>query len=272
MLLSSVRILWPKLEQQASYASKAIGIENGMDYSNAVAKVWRHHRSVSGGDPVDLVRYAVLAASSHNTQPWEFRLEGNEISILPDLSRRCPAVDPDDHHLFASIGCAVENLLLAAQAAGLHVVRAGNGQPGRTQVDWGAIYALRILISFAESERYCEYPKFARHRCHRLRGRRQKTLDRGGQVLSTSRAPGHRTGLADRVHQPTGRSAESPLAIRRFSRHWQRATRSGCASRARPEDAAHTTTARGPSYRLTSLHGGMSELTRTPNKTARRAK
>ena len=38
---------------------------------------------------------------------------------MPDLSRRCPAVDPDDHHLYASLGCAAENLLLAAQAAGL---------------------------------------------------------------------------------------------------------------------------------------------------------
>lgn len=91
-----------------------------MDYSTAVGEVWHHHPSVSGGDPVDLVRYAVLAASSHNTQPWKFRLERNEISILPDFSRRCPAVDPDDHHLYASLGCAVENLLLAAQAAGLH--------------------------------------------------------------------------------------------------------------------------------------------------------
>lgn len=39
--------------------------------------------------------------------------------ILPDLSRRCPAVDPDDHHLYGSLGCAAENLLLAARAAGL---------------------------------------------------------------------------------------------------------------------------------------------------------
>ena len=68
---------------------------------------------------VDLVRQAILAASSHNTQPWKFRLEPDAISILPDLSRRCPAVDPDDHHLYASLGCAAENLLIAAQAAGL---------------------------------------------------------------------------------------------------------------------------------------------------------
>ena len=75
-----------------------------------------------GGVPrshLDLVRHAVLAASSHNTQPWLFRLEPGAISILPDRSRRCPAVDPDDHHLYASLGCAAENLLVAARATGL---------------------------------------------------------------------------------------------------------------------------------------------------------
>ena len=66
-----------------------------------------------------LVRYATMAASSHNTQPWLFRLHEGAIEILPDLTRRCPAVDPDDHHLYASVGCATENLLVAARAAGL---------------------------------------------------------------------------------------------------------------------------------------------------------
>ncbi len=70
-------------------------------------------------DYVGLVQLATLAASSHNTQPWRFELGPGRISILPDFSRRCPEVDPDDHHLFASLGCAAENLLLAARAAGL---------------------------------------------------------------------------------------------------------------------------------------------------------
>ncbi len=30
--------------------------------------------------------------------------------MLPDLARRCPAGDPDDHPLFVSLGCATENL------------------------------------------------------------------------------------------------------------------------------------------------------------------
>jgi hypothetical protein len=68
----------------------------------------------------DLVRYATLAASSHNTQPWKFALTARSISILPDLARRCPVVDPDDHHLFVSLGCATENLVHAARASGLH--------------------------------------------------------------------------------------------------------------------------------------------------------
>ena len=40
------------------------------------------------------------------------------IDVLPDLSRRTPVVDPDDHHLFVSLGCAAENLALAAMARG----------------------------------------------------------------------------------------------------------------------------------------------------------
>jgi hypothetical protein len=66
----------------------------------------------------ELVRFATLAANSHNTQPWIFSARGNEIVIAPDFARRCPAVDPDDHHLFVSLGCAAENLVLAASTLG----------------------------------------------------------------------------------------------------------------------------------------------------------
>ena len=66
----------------------------------------------------DFIRYATLAANSHNTQPWRFRSSAGEIEILPDVSRRIPIVDPDDHHIFASLGCAAENLTLAAAARG----------------------------------------------------------------------------------------------------------------------------------------------------------
>ncbi|PTE11663.1 Tat pathway signal protein [Mesorhizobium helmanticense] len=66
----------------------------------------------------NVVRYASLAANSHNTQPWYFRAKDRVIEILPDLSRRTPAVDPDDHHLFVSLGCAAANLAIAAASSG----------------------------------------------------------------------------------------------------------------------------------------------------------
>lgn len=70
----------------------------------------------------DLVRFATLAANSHNTQAWKFHASTDWVEMFPDLTRRTPAVDPDDHHLFASLGCAAENLALAASA---------RGRPGR---------------------------------------------------------------------------------------------------------------------------------------------
>jgi hypothetical protein len=66
----------------------------------------------------ELVRYASLAASGHNTQPWKFAIQENAIEIHPDLSRRLPAVDPGERELWISLGCALENLLVAARASG----------------------------------------------------------------------------------------------------------------------------------------------------------
>lgn len=93
-------------------------------YDDAVRSIWRHGRgSANTTDPPallrELVRYATLAPSSHNTQCWKFAIAGQSISIHPDLTRRCPAVDPDDHHLYVSLGCAAENLVQAALANGL---------------------------------------------------------------------------------------------------------------------------------------------------------
>jgi hypothetical protein len=87
-----------------------------VDYDAETAR----QRAVLAASPdmKELVRYATLAANSHNTQPWKFLMSDSEIHIIPDFARRTPVVDPDDHHLFASLGCATENLVLAAAAQG----------------------------------------------------------------------------------------------------------------------------------------------------------
>ena len=95
---------------------------DGRDYKKAAAEIWRPpQRGTSNGSLLrrELVRCATLASSSHNTQCWKFLVAENSISIIPDLSRDLPAVDPDNHHLFVSLGCAAENLIQAALANGL---------------------------------------------------------------------------------------------------------------------------------------------------------
>ncbi len=86
------------------------------DYNTAVAETRRI--PATAPETRDLVRYATLAPNGHNTQPWLFRPDEHGITILPDFDRRTPVVDPDDHHVFVSLGCAAENLALAAGVAG----------------------------------------------------------------------------------------------------------------------------------------------------------
>lgn len=59
------------------------------------------------------IGYAIPAPSSHNSQPWKFRLENNSVFIYPDYGRSLPVTDGDHHELFISLGCALENLVIA---------------------------------------------------------------------------------------------------------------------------------------------------------------
>lgn len=61
-----------------------------------------------------LIRNAVLAPSSHNTQPWFFRISKSVIDLYADRTRRLPVNDPEDRELTISCGCALMNLRVAA--------------------------------------------------------------------------------------------------------------------------------------------------------------
>ena len=83
-------------------------------------KIWKPFENDSRTSPqmLELVRYATLAANGHNTQPWWFAINENTIEIHPDYSRRLSVVDPNDRELWISLGCALENLLIATRASG----------------------------------------------------------------------------------------------------------------------------------------------------------
>ena len=65
------------------------------------------------------LRYAIIAPSSHNSQPWTFVVDGPEIVLGVDESRWLEVADDDRRELFLSVGCALENLLIAADHFGL---------------------------------------------------------------------------------------------------------------------------------------------------------
>jgi hypothetical protein len=67
-----------------------------------------------------LLRYAILAPSGHNTQPWLFKIIGNDtIELYADRSRALPVVDPDDREMVISCGAALHYLRVAANHFGL---------------------------------------------------------------------------------------------------------------------------------------------------------
>lgn len=95
-------------------------MSSAQEYDRVASEIRRPGAVWTNGilDIRELIRYATLAASSHNTQPWKFHIRKNSITILPDFKRTCPVVDPDNSHLFKSLGCAAENLVHAAGAQG----------------------------------------------------------------------------------------------------------------------------------------------------------
>ena len=61
-----------------------------------------------------LTRYAMLAPSSHNSQPWKFATKNYKLLLLADRSRGLPVADGDRREMHVSLGCGLENLLIAA--------------------------------------------------------------------------------------------------------------------------------------------------------------
>ncbi|HEY0867927.1 MAG TPA: nitroreductase family protein, partial [Fimbriimonas sp.] len=60
-----------------------------------------------------LLRYAVYAPSTHNTQPWIFKLSEDAVEVYADRGRALTHLDPDRREMTMSIGAAIDHLRLA---------------------------------------------------------------------------------------------------------------------------------------------------------------
>ncbi len=80
-------------------------------------KDWKTE-SEQGAGPLSLVVSAILAANAHNTQPWLFVVNPNRIDLFADTNRNIGTIDPYLREMYEGLGCALENLVLAAQAKG----------------------------------------------------------------------------------------------------------------------------------------------------------
>jgi hypothetical protein len=78
--------------------------------------LWHDWAAMSGVDRV--VAAGILACNPHNTQPWRITVAGDAVHLYSDPSRRMPLNDASAREHFAGLGCAVENMVIAAGPAG----------------------------------------------------------------------------------------------------------------------------------------------------------
>lgn len=71
-------------------------------------------------DPrLNALSFALLAPNPHNLQPWKLGLEGGDaLSLYRDADKRLPETDPFDRQITIGLGCFLEQMVLAAGAAG----------------------------------------------------------------------------------------------------------------------------------------------------------
>jgi hypothetical protein len=126
----------------ALYRAYRQGLLGGGDPS---LEAWDAFERGAHSGPLRLVSAAILAANPQNTQPWRFRVDGNKIELEADFGRTLGAMDPFEREMFIGLGCALENMAVAASGAGLAAAITLAPQPGERT------HAARIACSIAAS-------------------------------------------------------------------------------------------------------------------------
>ena len=60
----------------------------------------------------EMIAWALLAPSPHNTQPWKWAMQDGVVRLYGDYAKQLTVCDPDARELAIGCGCALEHLLL----------------------------------------------------------------------------------------------------------------------------------------------------------------
>lgn len=179
------------------------------------------------------LRSAVLAPSSHNSQPWLFRQQGDALELLADRARALPVVDPEDRELTISCGSALRFLRVALTHFGQGTRVSLLPDPG----DADLLARIELTDNIVPSERdHALFEAIPGRRTNRfpfssepipepVLGRARALAERDRVWLQTLTGEADRTALAELIAE----GDRVQLADRRFRRElasWVHANRS----------------------------------------------
>ena len=189
------------------------------------------------GEPAEqlrfLLNYAVLAPSVRNTQPWRFKVSGNEAALYADRSRRLPMLDPSGRQLVLSCGAALFHLRVAIRHFGHEAVvetfpslddvdllaRVHLGDPIEpTLADHRLFEAIRLRHTHRAPFEDTPVPSAELQALKRF-------VEQDGAQLFVVRSRGQRAAIANLVAEGTEAQAEDP-DVRREIAAWIKPNRS----------------------------------------------
>jgi len=87
-------------------------------YAGPAFEPWRDWRRGRHQGSLGLVSAAILASNPHNSQPWLFRVGERHVELFADPSRHLGTIDPFRREMHLGLGCALENIAVAARGLG----------------------------------------------------------------------------------------------------------------------------------------------------------
>ena len=154
-------------------------------YGGPAFEPWRDWRDRRHQGPLALVAAAILASNPHNSQPWLFRVGERRVELLADPTRHLGTIDPYRREMRLGLGCAIENMAVAARGLGYRPHVALQPEPAQ-----GALVA-RVTLFDGAPEAGVHFRAIPERHTNRAAYERNRPIARaaveafGAQVTST---------------------------------------------------------------------------------------